>query len=388
MDEYEEFYGGAEFLEHQRTCGERQQVVVVQEGDGSHAPDQSAHGSSQAFDTGSPADPAADRLEESSVNAPDASGLDDDLEMAFHPSQDSNVILETMANTSVAVSQRSSRSASPAGSAASSSAASVSVASGSAASSPAASSTSPSSASPSGSAASSPASSASAALSDTLQVVMQVVEQLLSLQQQQMTFIEQVRSQVAMALPRGLEALRAPLRAQAGPLFRQMSVSTGVVLDDLVWHQLRQIRSAEHIRMNLSMMLPQSRRWVTDPLRVQAEHLSQQMCDTSADVLQDLVREQLQQIQSLELVRIHVVMMLPQDQQSALDWLKVQAEHLSQQLRATARMISRARRAEEVAVPGNPPPSAGVPASLPAARLPPLLPLDPPAPCSSRSCSR
>lgn len=215
-----EFFDEAEFLEHEKSCTKSQQVLIMKDGDGAELPEEYPHGSpdglaSDQDDSRSSAHSLAnaaaaehlDRAEdESGMNALDDSGhqdhgdMSDGPEAAFHPSpkrQDSNVTLETMADTKVAVSQHSSSSAASS---------------------------------------SSSLSSAAAAADDAMQTIPLILEQLVSLQQQQLQQIqltEQIRIQVAMMTPQGLQsavgAAVDPLKALGAHLSQQLSAAAALI---------------------------------------------------------------------------------------------------------------------------------------------------------------
>ncbi|KAK2851879.1 hypothetical protein Q5P01_008155 [Channa striata] len=204
-----EFFDEAEFYEHERNCTKSQQVVIMKDGDGNEVPEEYSQGSPEGLtsdhDDGQSSNHSLsnintdhlDRTEEdSSMNAddsgpPDQTELSASPEMPYHPSpklQDSNVTLETMADTKVAVSQHSSNSAPT---------------------------TSP---------------------QDGLQVIPMILEQLVCLQQQQLQQIqltEQIRIQVAMMTQQGLQpslgAAIDPLKALGAHLSQQLSAAAALI---------------------------------------------------------------------------------------------------------------------------------------------------------------
>ncbi|KAM4563000.1 sal-like protein 4 [Odontesthes bonariensis] len=199
-----EYFDEAEFLEHERNCTKSQQVVIMRDGDGNELPEEYSQGSPEGLnsdhdDSQSSNHSNTDQLErtgeESSMNAEDSGHQDHrDMsaspEMAFQPSpkiQDSNVTLETMPDTKVAVSQHSSN---------------TSV-------------TSP---------------------QDALQAIPIILEQLVCLQQQQLQQIqltEQIRIQVAMMTPQSLQssvgAAMDPLKALGAHLSQQLSAAAALI---------------------------------------------------------------------------------------------------------------------------------------------------------------
>ncbi|CAG6021904.1 unnamed protein product [Menidia menidia] len=197
-----EYFDEAEFLEHEKTCTKSQQVVIMKGRDGNEMPEEYSQGSPEGLhsdhdDSRSSNLSNADQLdrteEESSINAED-SGHQDQMsassEMAFQPSpkrHDSNVTLETMPDTKVAVSQHSSN---------------TSV--------------------------SSP--------QDALQAIPIILEQLVCLQQQQLQQIqltEQIRIQVAMMTPQSLQSsvgvAMDPLKALGAHLSQQLSAAAALI---------------------------------------------------------------------------------------------------------------------------------------------------------------
>lgn len=203
-----EFFDETLFLEHERNCTKSQPVVIMKDGDGDEVPEEYSQGSPEGLsdhDDGQSSNHSLsnvntdqlDRAEEdSSINADD-SGQQDQTEMSaspemsFHPSpkmQDSNVTLETMPDTKVAVSQHSSNSKSV---------------------------TSP---------------------QDAMQAIPMILEQLVCLQQQQLQQIhltEQIRIQIAMMTPQGLQssvgAAMDPLKAFGAHLSQQLSAAAALI---------------------------------------------------------------------------------------------------------------------------------------------------------------
>ncbi|XP_026188737.1 sal-like protein 4 [Mastacembelus armatus] len=215
-----EFFDEEEFLEHEKSCTKSQQVVIMKDSDGNEVPEEyseilvmpsgepgSPEGITSDHDDGQSSNHSlshvntdhlerADEQEQSSMNVEDLGQQDQaemslSPEMTFHPStkiQDSNVTLETMADTKVAVSQHSSNSAS----------------------------LSPS--------------------QDALQAIPVILEQLVCLQQQQLQQIqltEQIRIQVAMMSPQGLQssvgAAMDPLKALGAHLSQQLSAAAALI---------------------------------------------------------------------------------------------------------------------------------------------------------------
>lgn len=204
-----EFFDDEEFLEHEKNCTKTQEVVIMKEGDGNEVAEEYSQGSPEGLasdhDDGqssshSLSNPNTDHLErtteeESSMNAEDL-GQQDQADMAgspetFHPShkrQDSNVTLEAMPDTKVAVSQHTSSNPSLATS------------------------------------------------QEAMQIIPMILEQLVCLQQQQLQQIqltEQIRIQVAMMTPQSLEssvgAVMDPLKALGAHLSQQLSSAAALI---------------------------------------------------------------------------------------------------------------------------------------------------------------
>uniref|UniRef100_A0A8C2X107 Spalt-like transcription factor 4 n=1 Tax=Cyclopterus lumpus TaxID=8103 RepID=A0A8C2X107_CYCLU len=205
-----EFFDEAEFLEHEKKCTKSPQVVVMKDGDGHEVPEEYSQGSPEGFTSDhddsqssshSLSNVNTDHLErteeeESSMTADD-SGQQDQTEMpaspemTFLPSlkmQNSNVTLETMADTKVAVSQHYSNITSLTSS------------------------------------------------QEVLQAIPTILEQLVFLQQQQLHQIqltEQIRIQVATMTPQGLQssvgAAMDPLKALGAHLSQQLSAAAALI---------------------------------------------------------------------------------------------------------------------------------------------------------------
>ncbi|XP_038577794.1 sal-like protein 4 [Micropterus salmoides] len=202
-----EFFHEAEFSEHEKNCTKSQHVVIMKDADGNAVPEEYSQGSPEGFmsdhddsqsSSHSLSNVNTDHLErtESSMNAED-SGQQDQAdtaaspEMTFHPlskRQDSNVTLETIADTKVAVSQHSSNNTSLTSS------------------------------------------------QEAVQTIQMILEQLVCLQQQQLQQIqltEQIRIQVAMMTPQGLQssvgAVMDPLKALGAHLSQQLSAAAALI---------------------------------------------------------------------------------------------------------------------------------------------------------------
>ncbi|XP_068589944.1 sal-like protein 4 [Cebidichthys violaceus] len=204
-----EFFDEAEFLEHEKKCTKSQQVVIMKDGDGNEVPEEYSQGSPEGLTSDhddsrssshSPSNANADHLEraedDSSMNAED-SGRQDQPEMPLSPEmtfrpplkmQNSNVTLETMADTKVAVSQHYSNITSLTSS------------------------------------------------QEVLQSIPIILEQLVFLQQQQLQQIqltEQIRIQVATMTPPGLQAsvvaAMDPLKALGAHLSQQLSAAAALI---------------------------------------------------------------------------------------------------------------------------------------------------------------
>lgn len=204
-----EFFDDSEFIEHEKTCTKNQQVVIMKDGDGNEVPEEYSQGSPNGLmsdhdDSQSSShsllnvntDHMEKAEEESGVNM-EEQGRHDPGEMAgspemdFHPLsklRDSNITLETIADTKVAVSQHSSHSKSLTTS------------------------------------------------HEAMQAIPMILEQLVCLQQQQLQQIqltEQIRIQVAMMTPPGLQAslgaVMDPLKALGAHLSQQLSAAAALI---------------------------------------------------------------------------------------------------------------------------------------------------------------
>ncbi|XP_074537914.1 sal-like protein 4 [Halichoeres trimaculatus] len=204
-----EFFDDEEFLEHEKNCTKTQEVVIMKEGDGTEVSEEYSQGSPEGLasdhDDGQSSSHSLSNIntdhlertteEESSMNAEDL-GQQDQADMAgspetFHPShkrQDSNVTLEAMPDTKVAVSQHTSNNTSLATS------------------------------------------------QEAMQIIPMILEQLVCLQQQQLQQIqltEQIRIQVAMMTPQNFEssvgAVMDPLKALGAHLSQQLSSAAALI---------------------------------------------------------------------------------------------------------------------------------------------------------------
>nr|XP_020506554.1 sal-like protein 4 [Labrus bergylta] len=203
-----EFFDEDEFLEHEKNCTKSQQVVIMKDGEGNEASEEYSQGSPEGLtsdhDDSQSSSHSLSNIntdhherpeEEPSINAEDLVQQDQaDMSAspeAFHPShkmQNSNVTLEAMADTKVAVSQHSSNNASLATS------------------------------------------------QEAMQTIPMILEQLVCLQQQQLHQIqltEQIRIQVAMMTPQGLQAsvgaVMDPLKALGAHLSQQLSTAAALI---------------------------------------------------------------------------------------------------------------------------------------------------------------
>lgn len=203
-----EFFDESEFLEHEKNCTKSQHVVILRDGDGSELPEEYSQGSPDGLmsdhdDSQSSShslsianvDHPESQEEESGGHAEEAAPLDQ-AEMGESPErsyrhaskfQDTNVTLETMADTKVAVSQHTNN-------------------------------------------------KAGTSSQDALQVIPMILEQLVCLQQQQLQQIqltEQIRIQVAMMTPQGLHssmgAVMDPLKAFGAHLSQQLSAAAALI---------------------------------------------------------------------------------------------------------------------------------------------------------------
>ncbi|TNN65267.1 Sal-like protein 4 [Liparis tanakae] len=201
-----EFFDEAEFLEHEKKCTKSPQVVIMKDGDSNEVPEEyspegftSDHDDSQSS-SHSLSNVNTDHLErteeESSMTADD-SGQQDQTEMPASPEMtfipslkmlSSNVTLETMADTKVAVSQHYSNITSLTSS------------------------------------------------QEVMQAIPTILEQLVFLQQQQLQQIqitEQIRVQVATMTPQGLQSsvgsAMDPLKALGAHLSQQLSAAAALI---------------------------------------------------------------------------------------------------------------------------------------------------------------
>ncbi|KAM3871892.1 sal-like protein 4 [Diretmus argenteus] len=205
-----EFFDEDEFLEHEKNCTKSQQVVIMKDGDGQEVPEEYSQGSPDGVtsdhDDGQSSSHSLSNVntelldrteEETKVNTGDSgqhelAEMSGSPEMNFQPLsklQDSNVTLESLTTTKVAVTQHSSSNHK------------------------------------------SPPSSQNA-----LQAIPIILEQLVCLQQQQLQQIqltEQIRIQVAMMAPQGLQssigAAVDPLKALGAHLSQQLSAAAALI---------------------------------------------------------------------------------------------------------------------------------------------------------------
>lgn len=201
-----EFFEDAEFLEHEKNCTKTQRVLIMKDGDGNEVPEEYSKDSPDGFTSDhddsqssshSLSHVNADQLErteeESSMHVDD-SGQQDHADSSaspgvnFHPSPDgeeSNTLLETTSDNKI--SQHTS-------------------------------------------------SNSTLASQDALQSIPMILEQLVCLQQQQLQQIqltEQIRIQVAMMAPQGLQstvgAVIDPLKALGAHLSQQLSAAAALI---------------------------------------------------------------------------------------------------------------------------------------------------------------
>lgn len=199
-----EFFDESEFLEHEKNCTKSQQVVIMKDGDGNEVPEEYSQGSPDGLmsdhddsqsSSHSLSNVNTDHIERTEEDGEpgqqDPAEMAASPEMTFHPLsklQDSNVTLETMEDTKVAVSQHSSNNKSLTSS------------------------------------------------QEALQAIPMILEQLVCLQQQQLQQIqltEQIRIQVAMMTPPGLQssvgAVMDPLKALGAHLSQQLSAAAALI---------------------------------------------------------------------------------------------------------------------------------------------------------------
>ncbi|KAM4609727.1 LOW QUALITY PROTEIN: sal-like protein 4 [Polymixia lowei] len=203
-----EFFDEVEFLEHEKNCTKSQQVVIMKDGDGHEVPEEYSQGSPEGLNSDHDDSQSSSHSlsnantelierteEETKLNTEDSdqkerSNMSASPEMTFqssHKLQDSNVTLESMTATKVAVTQHSSnRTSSPS--------------------------------------------------QEALQAIPMILEQLVCLQQQQLHQIqltEQIRIQVAMMAPQGLHsavgAAVDPLKALGAHLSQQLSAAAALI---------------------------------------------------------------------------------------------------------------------------------------------------------------
>ncbi|KAK5864042.1 hypothetical protein PBY51_001018 [Eleginops maclovinus] len=198
-----EFFDENEYLEHEKKCTKSPKVLIVKNGDGNGVPEEYSQGSPNGLMSDqddsqssslSPLNANTDQLErtedESNMNEEDSGphdqkGMPPSPEMNYHHSlkmQDTNVTLETMADTKVAVSQHYSNN------------------------------------------------TALITSQEAIQVIPMILEQLVCLQQQQLQQIqltEQIRIQVSMmtqnCLQSSVGAAMDPLKALGAHLSQQLS---------------------------------------------------------------------------------------------------------------------------------------------------------------------
>ncbi|XP_056588153.1 sal-like protein 4 [Triplophysa dalaica] len=196
-----EFFDDAELLEHEKNCTKSQQVVIMKDGDGSEVPPEYTQQSSDNFVGDLKGDSqsagslkhngqfdemeAEFKLNQDDPSNQEISGSPDMSYMLSSKMQDSNVTLESMAATKVAVTQHSSSQKSQ---------------------------------------------------PDTHLTIPMILEQLVSLQQQQLQQIqltEQIRIQVAMMAPQSLHsavgAAVDPLKALGAHLSQQLSAAAALI---------------------------------------------------------------------------------------------------------------------------------------------------------------
>ncbi|XP_072553182.1 sal-like protein 4 [Salminus brasiliensis] len=209
-----EFFDEAEFLEHERNCTKSQQVVIMKDCDGGEIPPEFSQCSPGDFQSDH-SDGQSSRNSQSKHSMESVDAMEDEPKLngdgdlkhgqddpssspdtSYLPSsklQDSNVTLKTMPGTTVAVTQHSSNS-------------------------------------------SSQKSPPPSPQQDTLQTIPMILEQLVSLQQQQLQQIqltEQIRIQVAMMAPQSLHsavgAAMDPLKALGAHLSQQLSAAAALI---------------------------------------------------------------------------------------------------------------------------------------------------------------
>ncbi|XP_026055494.1 sal-like protein 4 [Carassius auratus] len=206
-----EFFDEAEFLEHERNCTKSQQVVIMKDADGNEVPSEFSqrspgdflgdNGDQSTSNSQSKQSADSEEMEEQlMLNQDDPSSQDQNVSgsseagyMASSKLQDSNVTLESMAATKVAVTQHSSNS-------------------------------------------SNQKSPPPQPHQDALLAIPMILEQLVSLQQQQLQQIqltEQIRLQVAMMTPQSfhsaLGAAVDPLKALGAHLSQQLSAAAALI---------------------------------------------------------------------------------------------------------------------------------------------------------------
>ncbi|XP_062397045.1 sal-like protein 4 [Sardina pilchardus] len=220
-----EFFDETEFMEHQQSCTKSQEVVIMKDGGGEEALPEFSHGSSHDFQNGhhsheeSQADPQSTVGEDEEMEdeqlaklstgeeflTPSQAKMSSTADAGHPPSskhQDSNnVTLESMPATKVAVTQHSS-----------------------------------SSTNSSSSLSSCKSLSSQDLATAAAHAIPMILEQLVSLQQQQLQQIqltEQIRIQVAMMTPQGLNgavgAALDPLKALGAHLSQQLSAAAALI---------------------------------------------------------------------------------------------------------------------------------------------------------------
>ncbi|TRY95665.1 hypothetical protein DNTS_026197 [Danionella cerebrum] len=232
-----EFFDEDEFLEHQGNCTKSQQVVILKDSDGSEVPAEfsqnspeetlSEHCDQQTTNYYSKHTAESDEMMEGELMIQnDASNHDQEVSGSpgYAPSsklQDSNVTLESMAATKVAVTQHSSNS-------------------------------------------SNQKSPPPQPHQDTLLAIPMILEQLVSLQQQQLQQIqltEQIRIQVAMMAPPSLHAAVGaamdPLKALGAHLSQQLSAAAALI-GKRTGSQNLSIEALKQVKLPQSATIPTS----------------------------------------------------------------------------------------------------------------------------------
>uniref|UniRef100_A0A8C5HS40 Homeotic protein spalt-major n=1 Tax=Gouania willdenowi TaxID=441366 RepID=A0A8C5HS40_GOUWI len=235
-----EFFEEAEFLEHKNNCTKNQQVVIMRDEDANEVPEEYSQGSPEGpgndHDSQSNTEPLDKTEEELSLNANDSENLDQgespaSPEMSFQASpktQDSHVMVENGAEMKTSLSPKSSI-------------------------------------------------STLVSSQEAIQVIPMILEQLVCLQQQQLQQIqltEQIRIQVAMMTPQGLQAsagaVMDPLKALGAHLSQQLSAAAALI-GKRTGSQSLSMEAMKQAKLSLPATIPTSYSASLGPVTSKAE---------------------------------------------------------------------------------------------------------------------